>query len=197
MKYHMHLFIALFTFCNLLGGDFPEQPETSLSPTEAKEKARYEKTKLKREKNPKLDAQYRAQLKAAKAKQRREKDPELQAQYRAQRKAQYEKTKLKREKDPELQAQYKAQRKATRAKAKQEREERLKATTPSEELYSFIPLQSPAEEKPPIKSLEEIEEEWIKKQVDDLFNSSPKPELYPSWDDMFSDEEKEELSRRF
>ncbi len=105
--------------------------------------------------------------------------------------------KQRREKDPELQAQYKAQRKATRAKAKQEREERLKATTPSEELYSFIPLQSPAEEKPPIKSLEEIEEEWIKKQVDDLFNSSPKPELYPSWDDMFSDEEKEELSRRF
>ncbi len=107
----------------------------------------------------------------------------------AKRKAKSERAKRKREENPELLAQYKAKQKVRDERKKQKREKGLEATTPSQEFYSFFPPQNLEEENLPIKSLEELNREWLKNQLDDL-SDSPKPKLYPSWDDLLSDEEK-------
>ncbi len=173
MKYHIYLFILLFTFCNLFGGDFPEQPE-NLSADNARQakrkanrKARYKREKQKREEGPELLAQRKEYYK----------------------KEYYKREKQKREENPELLAQRKEYYKARYERKKQKREKGLEATTPSEEFYSFFSPQNLEEENLPIKSLEELNREWLKNQLDDL-SDSPKPKLYPSWDDLLSDEEK-------
>ena len=194
MKYHAYLFIALFTFCNLLGGDFPEQPE-NLSADNARQakrkanrKARYKREKQKREEGPELLAQHKEYHK--RENQKRKEDPELLAQRKEYyKKEYYKREKQKREENPELLAQRKEYYKARYERKKQKREKGLEATTPSEEFYSFFSPQNLEEENLPIKSLEELNREWLKNQLDDL-SDSPKPKLYPSWDDLLSDEEK-------
>ncbi|HJM68390.1 MAG TPA: hypothetical protein QGF02_00435 [Candidatus Babeliales bacterium] len=131
MKYHIYLFILLFTFCNLFGGDFPEQPE-NLSADNARQakrkanrKARYEREKQSREEDPELLAQHKVLQKAAneRAKRKREENPKLLAQYKAKYKARDERAKRKREEDPKLLAQHKAKQEAANEKAKRKREE--------------------------------------------------------------------------
>ncbi len=195
MKYHAYLFIALFTFCNLLGGDFPEQPE-NLSADNARQakrkanrKARYKREKQKREEGPELLAQHKEYHK--RENQKRKEDPALQAKHKARLREYKEKANQKRKESPALQAKHRAQLKAKREREKQKR----KAERAFEELYSFIPQQNLEKEALPTQSFEEIEKE-LKTQLDDLLNP-PQPELYPPWDDLLNYEEKEELSRRF
>ncbi len=82
-------------FCNLFGGDFPEQPETNLSPTVIRLRTYKERENQRRKMDPELDAKHRARLRTyyEKEKQKRKMDPKLDAEHKARKRADREKTK--------------------------------------------------------------------------------------------------------